>query len=101
MLAACSATGLNGEKSMPPHRPSSAWSRLVAVAREAASDEEYIFVPYGFSAEVVNRALAQAPSMVRLTEAYAGRALAAAWMLVAWSVLTNYDHLIDFIIEAI
>jgi hypothetical protein len=81
-------------------RPKKPWSRLVVAARAVSDDNEYIFVPYGFSARVVALALGRPPTFIDLTAAYAGRALAAAWMLAAGSVLLNYDHLLEFIIQA-
>jgi hypothetical protein len=72
-------------------RPKKPWSRLVVAARAVSDEGEYIFVPYGFSARVAALALGRPPTFIDLTEAYAGRALAASWMLAALSVLLNYD----------
>jgi hypothetical protein len=88
-------------KIMRSRRPYDPWSRLAAVVRAESNDEEYVFVPYGFSAEVVAIAFRRrSPAVAHLTAAYAGRALAIAWLLAIWSLLQNCDPLIDFILQA-
>lgn len=82
---------------MRPRCRQSPWSILVAIASTRACDDEFIAVPFGFSARVIDLACRfQRPAgFLELAASYTGRALAAAWSLAACSIILGYDQIIE------